>query len=229
MHEVPTLLGTSSFGNQGRPGATTAPFTQCSLSGASAVPQFRRAVSWLARFIETKEIDDERDPLPSGDARALRPRPVRDQFGGCCAEAAAEVLVSCSLRAGDAGTPYDSTPAGDLCRNRGTTDLPLDERSSCAPLLGVHGVHALSPRVCPECRASGTRRCSLIHARHTRTLRPRTDRASLRGPVRRLAGRLLQRPRPGARNPTTPARFRSLVAPIAARLTRNETTGCTGG
>ena len=28
---------------------------------------------------------------------------------------------------------------------------------------------------------------------------------------------------------TTPARFRSLVAPIAARLTRNETTGCTGG
>ncbi len=28
---------------------------------------------------------------------------------------------------------------------------------------------------------------------------------------------------------TTPARFRSLVAPIAARLMQNETTSCTGG
>ena len=28
---------------------------------------------------------------------------------------------------------------------------------------------------------------------------------------------------------TTPARFRSLVAPIAVGLTQNETTGCTGG
>ncbi len=48
--------------------------------------------------------------------------------------------------------------------------------------------------------AVATRRCSLVHARHTRATRLRPDRAPLRRPVRRVAGRLLPRPRQSARN-----------------------------
>ena len=81
----------------------------------------------------------------------------------------------------------------------GPAEVPLDERQAGAPVLGVHGVHAAWVRLRRGSRRP-QRRCSLLHARHTRPPRLPQDRLPLGRPIRRVAGGLLQAPRRGARN-----------------------------
>ena len=96
----------------------------------------------------------------------------------------------------------------------GATRLSMDDRSSLPPLRRVHGVHALS---------SQRRRCSLVDARYSRA--PRSLPVA-RHAVIQFAGwppdfymsrvTLLA-------SDATPARFRSIVAPIAARIRQQRT------
>ena len=131
----------------------------------------------------------------------MQRRPADGRFGRCGAKARAEILVICSLRASDAGPSTHAAPPGSLCRNRRAIGLPLDERSSCAPVFGVHGVCALPPGQRRRCPDGCTRRRTLVHAHHARPTRLCPDRVPLGRPVPRLASRLLQGAPKAARDP----------------------------
>ena len=92
-----------------------------------------------------------RDALLGSDACAVQPRPPGVRVGRCCAEAAAEVLVARSLRAGATGSlrrTHVCLPASDrgrsqlprrpsdLCRKRRSTRLSMDDRPPLS-LIGI--------------------------------------------------------------------------------------------